>query len=128
MLCSTLFLVSWAWSGIVPAWAEFTFGTTQSLGALTILNGVNRGNHHITKFKVNAKREGSWLVLENVEVKDAPETVIGADGSVTLAQGQDRLDLMFDQVHQVSAFKLTVFETDINSNNGVVTELLVPCK
>ena len=98
------------------------------MGALTILNGVNRGNHHITKFKVNAQRDGSWLVLENVEVKDAPETVIGADGSVTLAQGQDRLELMFDQVHQVSAVKLTVFDTDFVSNNGVVTELLVPCK
>ena len=123
-----VFHTSWAWSGIVPAWAEFTFGTTQSLGALTILNGVNRGNHHITKFKVSAKREGSWVDLENVGVKDTPETVIGADGSISLIQGQDQLELMFDRIHQVSAVKLTVFETDVNNKNGVITELLVPCK
>ena len=98
------------------------------MGGLTILNGVNRGNHHITNFKVSAKREGAWVDLENVGVNDSPETVIGADGSVSLTQGQDRLELMFDQIHQVSAVKLTVFETDINTNNGVVTELLVPCE
>ena len=112
----------------MPAWAEFTFGTTQSLGALTILNGVNRGNHHITKFKVSAKREGSWVDLENVGVKDTPETVIGGDGIISLIQGQDQLELMFDRIHQVSAVKLTVFETDVNNKNGVITELLVPCK
>ena len=98
------------------------------MGGLTILNGVNRGNHHITSFKVSVKREGSWVDLENVELKDTPEAVIGADGSITLSQGQERLELNFDQIHQVSAVKITVFETDRNHNNGVVTELLVPCK
>ena len=66
--------------------------------------------------------------LENVGVKDTPEAVIGADGSITLSQGHERLELNFDQLHQVSAVKLTVFETDTHTNNGVVTELLVPCK
>ena len=112
----------------MPAWAEFTFGTTQTLGWLTILNGVNRGNHHITNFKVSAKTEGSWVDLENVGVKDAPGAVIGADGSISLSEVQERVDLNFDQIHKVSAVKLTVFETDTHHNNGVVTELLVPCK
>ena len=66
--------------------------------------------------------------LENVGLKDTPEAVIGADGSITLGQGQERLELNFDQLHQVSAVKLSVFETDTNHNNGVVTEILVPCK
>ena len=98
------------------------------MGGLTILNGVNRGNHHITNFKVSAKREGSWVDLENVGVKDTPEAVIGADGSITLGQGQEKLELNFDQLHHVSAIKLTVFNTDVSNSNGVVTELLVPCK
>ena len=98
------------------------------MGWLTILNGVNRGNHHLTNFKVSAKSEGSWVDLENVGVKDVPEAVIGSDGRISLSQGQERLELNFDQLHQVSAVKLTVFEADTNSNNGVVTELLVPCK
>ena len=98
------------------------------MGGLTILNGVNRGNHHIINFKVSAKREGSWVDLENLGLKDTPEAVIGADGSITLSQGQERLELNFDQIHQVSAVKLTVFDTDAGNSNGVITELLVPCK
>ena len=98
------------------------------MGGLTILNGVNRGNHHITNFKVSAKTEGSWVDLDNVGVKDAPDAVIESDGSISLSEVQERLELSFEQIHKVSAVKLAVFETDINSNNGVVTELLVPCK
>ena len=123
-----LVIPSWAWSSHVPAWAEFRFGTDQSLAELTIISGVKRENHHITSFKVTVKRDGSWVDLENVGVKDVSGAVIGIGGNITLSQGQERLDLTFDQVHQVSAVKLTVFDTDFVSNNGVVTELLVPCK
>ena len=98
------------------------------MGGFTILNGVNWGQYRIINFKVSAKREGSWVDLENLELKDTPEAVIGADGSITLSQGQERLELNFDQIHQVSAVKLTVFDTDASNTNGVVTELLVPCK
>ena len=98
------------------------------MGGLTILNGVNRGNHRIITFKVTVQSEGSWVELENVGVKDTPEAVIGTDGRISLTEGQERLELMFDQLHQVSAVKLTVFETDRENSNGVITELLVPCK
>ena len=83
---------------------------------------------YITSFKVTVKRDGKWVDLENVGVKDVSGAVIGTGGNITLSQGHERLDLTFDQVYQVSAVKLTVFETDINTNNGVVTELLVPCE
>ena len=61
-------------------------------------------------------------------VKDTPGAVIGTDGRISLTEGQERLELMFDQLHQVSVVKLTVFETDRENSNGVITELLVPCK
>ena len=62
-------------------------------------------------------------------MKDTPDAAIGTDGIINLTQVQDRLDLIFDQVNQVSAIKLTVFEADGLGNYGVVTELLVhPCK
>ena len=61
-------------------------------------------------------------------LKDTPGAVIGSDGRISLSEGQERLELMFDQLHQVSALKLTVFETDRENSNGVITELLVPCK
>ena len=77
---------------------------------------------------MTAKREGLWVDLENVWVKNASEAVIKTDGTVTLSQPQDRLDLMFDQVDQVSAIKLTVLDAYGDSNYGTVTELLVPCK
>ena len=98
------------------------------MGGLIILNGVNRDNLNIINFKVSAKMEGSWVDLENVVVKDKADAAVGADGSITLSQGQDMLELTFDQVHKVSAIKLDVYETDVDNNNGVVTELLVPCK
>ena len=83
---------------------------------------------------MTVKRDGKWVDLENVGVKDTSEAIIGDLGKITLSQGQDRLDLIFDQVDQVSAIKLTVFEADPNvvtglGNYGVVTELLVhSCK
>ena len=99
------------------------------MGWITIINGVNRGDHHITNFKMSAKSEGSWVNLENVEVTEAPDAVIGSDGRISLSEGLERLDLNFDQIHKVSDVKLTVFETDTDDNNGVITELLVPsCK
>ena len=61
-------------------------------------------------------------------VKDTPGAVIGTDGRISLTEGQERLELMFDQLHQVSVVKLTVFETDRENSNGVITELIVPCK
>ena len=67
--------------------------------------------------------------LENVWVKDTPEATIGTDGIINLSKGQDRLDLMFDLVHQVSAIKITVFDTTWTNNRGLINELLVhPCK
>ena len=66
------------------------------------------------------------MELENVGVKETAEAVIGTDGRISLSEGQERIELMFDQIHQVSAFKLTVFETDRENSNGVITELLVP--
>ena len=52
------------------------------------------------------------MELENVGVKDTAEAVIGADDRISLSEGQERIELVFDQIHQVSALKLTVFETD----------------
>ena len=68
------------------------------------------------------------MELENVGVKDTAEAVIGADDRISLSEGQERIELVFDQIHQVSALKLTVFETDRENSNGVITELLLPCK
>ena len=126
----TVFISSWGWSGKVPAWAEFQLASIQALEELTIFTGLGWGltKNHITSFKMTAKREGLWVDLENVWVKNASEAVIKTDGTVTLSQPQDRLDLMFDQVDQVSAIKLTVLDAYGDSNYGTVTELLVPCK
>ena len=59
------------------------------------------------------------MELENVGVKETAEAVIGTDGRISLSEGQERVKLVFDQIHQVSAFKLTVFETDRENSNGV---------
>jgi len=114
----------WAYSMVVPAWADFYFKETSDVYALSILSGVDRNDHQIKDFAIQCLVGSTWLAVTNVKLTSGQAATITGN-RVRMTAGHQDVVVSFDTVQNCNGVKLRVYDTNASNDNLVLTELTV---
>ena len=107
-----------------PAWGIFDMTENTKLNSLVLMSGQQRNDYRLISFRVTLNVNGEKINLPGLKVKDDSSAQIGNDGTITLKEGIQILELEFDTVSNVQSIQIDVMETDAKNNNVVVNEII----
>jgi hypothetical protein len=106
-----------------PAWAIFELSEPLTIESLILMNGLQRSNKKLIRFKIAFQVDGKWIDSDGLAVKDDPMAQIDTDGTITLTSGRNVLVLNFNPVANVQSVKLDVIETE-SENKFSLNEII----
>ena len=117
----------WAFGGNAsvaqPAWLQLDLGSPSTVTGLEVKQEFGHG-HRVTDFRVELLTKAGLKAPTDLKVANAVATVSATENRVHV-MGLPALTLAFAAVRDVTAVKISVFDTDGENKDAVLTEVTV---
>ena len=115
----------------IPAWAQFMLEKPSTVNTIRVYANAKeeKAKGRLTKLKLELQySSGELLTPEGVRVDWPPWAEVGDGGTITVSGHKRAVIIRFPYCKDVTAVKLSVFETTNDENTALVNEIFVTCK
>ena len=112
-----------------PAWAQFTLERPATVNTIAIQSGRGKVNKRITKMKLEIQYSSGVLSIpEELHIVWPKSAEIANGGIISVSGQQEWMKMRLKPTEDVTAVKLSIFETRNDENTAIVNEIYVTCK